>query len=141
MSPTSRELLETYFDWRGATHARLPPALSEWATTKPQPGRLTVDGERGHLSVRSLRSIAWDRCPVLLLKEHRVHPPSIESLRRLGLSRRQAEVLQLLASGKDTREIAQQLAIASATVSKHLEHIFQRLGVSSRGEAIIRILN
>jgi DNA-binding NarL/FixJ family response regulator len=77
----------------------------------------------------------------LLLTEDRARPPAIEELLLLGLTRRQAKVLRLIACGEASRQIAAELGVSTATVSKHLEHIYARLGVSSRAEAIARVLS
>ena len=52
-----------------------------------------------------------------------------------GLSRRQLEVLRLVASGKSNREIASALVISEHTVARHLQNIFVKLDVSSRAAA------
>jgi DNA-binding NarL/FixJ family response regulator len=52
------------------------------------------------------------------------------------LTRREAEVLRLLASGRAQPEIAEQLVISPSTVSSHIEHILSKLGVHSRAEAV-----
>jgi DNA-binding CsgD family transcriptional regulator len=62
-------------------------------------------------------------------------PPSLDALAELGLTRRQAEALQLLASGASEHEIAARLGISVRTAQKHLEHCYRRLGVKSRSEA------
>ena len=64
--------------------------------------------------------------------------PSPERLRGLGLTRRQAEILSLLASGAGVAEIATDLYLSPATVRKHLENVYARLGVHTRAEAIAR---
>ena len=51
------------------------------------------------------------------------------------LTRRQVEVLALVAAGKANREIAAELVISEHTVRRHLQNIFVRLGVSSRAAA------
>jgi DNA-binding CsgD family transcriptional regulator len=54
---------------------------------------------------------------------------------RHGLSERELEVLQLVASGKSNREIAATLVISEHTVARHLQNIYAKLGLSSRAGA------
>jgi DNA-binding CsgD family transcriptional regulator len=68
--------------------------------------------------------------------------PDLERLARLagsprpgGLSRRESEVLILVAAGKTNRAIAAELFISEKTVARHVSNIFTRLGLSSRSEA------
>jgi HD-GYP domain-containing protein (c-di-GMP phosphodiesterase class II) len=53
----------------------------------------------------------------------------------LGLSEREVEVLRLLAGGMSNPEIAGALVISRKTVEHHVEHIFNKLGVTSRTAA------
>jgi DNA-binding response OmpR family regulator len=53
-----------------------------------------------------------------------------------GLTRRELEILRLLACGMDHIDIARDLVIAVKTVEKHIEHILLKLGVHSRAQAI-----
>ena len=46
-----------------------------------------------------------------------------------------AEVLCLLAAGKDNAAIAAQLGVTVATIRRHLERIYEKLGVHSRTDA------
>jgi ATP/maltotriose-dependent transcriptional regulator MalT len=55
-----------------------------------------------------------------------------------GVSRREAEVLALLSRGLRNDEIGATLFLASGTVEKHLEHVYAKLGVSSRVLAAAR---
>lgn len=57
------------------------------------------------------------------------------------LSRREQEVLSLLALGLRNRAIAEKLYVGEETVKSHLKSIYRKLGVSNRGEAIATALN
>jgi DNA-binding NarL/FixJ family response regulator len=54
-----------------------------------------------------------------------------------GLSPREVEVLRLLAAGLSNREIADELFLSARTVERHLTHLYTKLGVRGRAEAII----
>ena len=67
--------------------------------------------------------------------------PSANLLRRprpIHLPPRQREVLQLLAEGLTTREIAQQMGIRVRTVALHIRGIKEHLGTQSRSQAVAR---
>jgi predicted ATPase/DNA-binding NarL/FixJ family response regulator len=63
--------------------------------------------------------------------------PSIEALVD-PLSERERTVLRLLAAGYSNPQIANELVVAHSTVKKHINHIYSKLGVSSRIQAVIR---
>jgi DNA-binding CsgD family transcriptional regulator len=52
-----------------------------------------------------------------------------------GLTAREVEVLRLVAAGKTNREIAKTLVLSDHTVRRHLQNIFNKIGVSSRAGA------
>ena len=52
-----------------------------------------------------------------------------------GLSPRELEVIRLVAAGRSNREIAASLVISEHTVARHIQNIYAKLGVSSRGAA------
>jgi two-component system nitrate/nitrite response regulator NarL len=54
----------------------------------------------------------------------------------LGLTGREDEILKLLASGLSHQAIADRLVISPKTVTTHVQHIFAKLGVHSRAEAV-----
>jgi len=56
----------------------------------------------------------------------------------LGLTPREAEVLAWVAQGKTNRETGMILEMSTRTVQKHLERVFDKLGVESRTGAILR---
>jgi DNA-binding NarL/FixJ family response regulator len=53
-----------------------------------------------------------------------------------ALTRREIDVLQLVAAGRRNRDIARQLHIGEATVKSHLLHIYDKLGVDDRTHAV-----
>jgi DNA-binding CsgD family transcriptional regulator len=68
--------------------------------------------------------------------------PITEALRhRYGISRREADVLALVARGKTNPEIAASLFLSAGTVRKHLEHVYTKLGVATRAQATASALN
>ncbi|MGZ4793437.1 MAG: LuxR C-terminal-related transcriptional regulator, partial [Ilumatobacteraceae bacterium] len=52
-----------------------------------------------------------------------------------GLTRREVDVLRLIAEGKTTRDIAAQLFISSKTADNHIQHIYTKLAVTNRSAA------
>ena len=50
------------------------------------------------------------------------------------LTKREGDVLRLLAKGASVSHIEERLYISSSTVSTHMKHIYQKLDVHSRGE-------
>lgn len=64
---------------------------------------------------------------------------SANSSRRKGsLSEREREILRLISEGRSNKRIAQSLAIAPETVKSHAKHIFIKLAVATRAEAVSR---
>lgn len=63
-----------------------------------------------------------------------------ESLKHLGLTPRQVQVMHLIIKGKGLTLIAQELGCTEATVRKHIENLYRRLGVQTRTAAIAQVL-
>jgi DNA-binding NarL/FixJ family response regulator len=61
-----------------------------------------------------------------------VHQPSPD----VPLSRRESEILQRVAYGATTKEVAHDLGISVHTVKTHLERIFEKLGANDRAQAV-----
>jgi len=64
--------------------------------------------------------------------------PNTRARQTLGISDRELEVLQLLASGQSNKEIASQLQVSPNTVKTHVTRLFEKLDVRRRTEAIVR---
>jgi len=61
-------------------------------------------------------------------------------LLKLGLTPRAAEALLWLAQGKTNGDIATILGITESTVKKHVQEMFEKLGVETRGAAAVRAI-
>ena len=72
----------------------------------------------------------------LLSAVHRMGQPHEIELWPDGLTKREGEILSLIASGLTNREIASQLFIGGATVKTHINRIFSKIGVADRDDAI-----
>jgi len=59
-----------------------------------------------------------------------------ERVTRIQLTPRELSTLRLMADGKANKEIAADLGISERTVKTHLGHLFEKLGVTSRTEAV-----
>ena len=144
-SPMARRWLSSFFcDDRAAPNDMLPERLRRWVrfsqTTlegKQSDLRpcapLTVESDEGRLQIRMLKS-GCDGDLVLLMRRE-VGGDRHESLRRLGLARRESEVLFWISKGKTNGETATILSITRKTVDKHVERIHRKLGVETRTAA------
>jgi DNA-binding NarL/FixJ family response regulator len=93
----------------------------------PEPAAATAalrEGASGHLSPNHLTA---DVLLQAVREASRAH---------LGLSSRESEVMDLIASGRSNGEIARGLFLSEKTVKNHVNRIYAKLGVSSRAAAI-----
>ncbi|MBS3951498.1 MAG: response regulator transcription factor [Methylomicrobium sp.] len=75
----------------------------------------------------------------LLFLSKRQETWDMEALREsLGLTGREAEILMWISRGKTNKEVGIILGSSPRTVNKHLEHIFEKLGVSTRAAAVAK---
>jgi DNA-binding NarL/FixJ family response regulator len=134
------------------TGISLPPQVGAWLS-RPAPGTaaanesIVVAAHGVKIRFRLLSRLA-DNEVLLVIQQaesaeiERVGINKLQS--RLGLTKREAEVLYWLSCGKSNRDIADILAISYRTVDKHLEHLFTKIGVESRSGAIatsVRVLD
>jgi DNA-binding CsgD family transcriptional regulator len=110
----------------GLLPASLEPALAPGAAIAIG----TATGMR--LSVRNLGAAALGET-MLLFAIQREGPAA--RLADAALTPRETEVLSWLAKGKTNRDIGEILGTSPRTVNKHLEHIFEKLGVETRAAA------
>jgi DNA-binding NarL/FixJ family response regulator len=68
------------------------------------------------------------------------HEPLRDPLKDEKLSQREMEILQGLSKGYSTKEISEHFCISISTVNTHLRHIYEKLHVRSRTEAVLKYL-
>lgn len=71
----------------------------------------------------------------LAQRTHDLQDADLSRLLEAALTPRETEVVTWLARGKTNRDIAEILGMSHRTVNKHLEHIFEKLGVETRAAA------
>lgn len=147
ISELAQQWLKSYFANTPA-HNSLPKELRHWierqnSTVKQPvsiplfPETLFVPHENRRLVIRMAENTSEQRI-VLLTEEQPVFTPAL--LETLGLTHRESEVLRWVAEGKSNPEIGIILDLSPRTVSKHLENIFQKLGVESRTAALLYVV-
>jgi DNA-binding CsgD family transcriptional regulator len=145
MTPRANALLTKYFDRRAPRRDVLPDLLQRWIEEQQmrltdssdvppllEPLALQHNGSR--LSVRLFR----DSNQILLLLEE--SSPPAQRIDGFGLTRRESEVLAWVGRGKTNRDISAILGMSPRTVQKHVEHIFQKLGVETRTAAATKAI-
>lgn len=136
------DLLTRYFSAK--ILVRLPEAIEAWIETDGGSGResagpLVIERGRGTLTVRHFSEGNSNNATMLLLEEKvEINDPAV--LQQLGLTPREAEVLFWMTQGKSSPEIAVILEAANNTVKKHVQNIFQKLGVENRTAAALLAL-
>ncbi len=141
-TPLARRLLGEYFaDEPHADHA--PPALHHWlgqalAATRADPPQaplpLNIARDARRLIFSLHEETAEGEWLVVLREEN--DAAQIEALlAAFPLTRKEAEVLYWVCKGKTSPDIGDILGSSPRTVNKHLEHIYEKLGVENRTAA------
>ena len=68
------------------------------------------------------------------------HTQELRGFAALPITQREREVMTWLAAGKTDREIAGILGASPRTVQKHLQHLYEKLGVETRTAAVMRAM-
>ena len=87
------------------------------------------------LTVHLFRDVTATKV-LLELVRNRLHAPETSSNGASPLTRRESEILRLMATGANTKVLAERLHVSPATVRNHVQNIFTKLGVHSRLEAV-----
>jgi len=138
MTDLARERLIRFFETERRSADRLPEMLEGWLKNLDQTDKflaprpiLVVEQDGKRLEVRL---VSEPDTNLLVLDEYSTKfDPSV--LQHLGLTRREAEVLCWVARGRTSGEIGLIIGARPRTVEKHVEKIFQKLGVETRTAA------
>lgn len=140
MTPQAATWLQSYFPNPNG-FSQLPEQLHSWV--RHQIAQLNIDtpclplhlqqGDR-KLTIRLVIDRPGEQYLLLLAQEQVLS--LLASLKLIGLSKREAEVLSWIIKGKDNHAIALEMKILHSTVRKHLENIYSKLNVQSRTEAV-----
>lgn len=144
-TPLAKQYLQQYFaEWAAMQSHQLtpelPPMIYQWLehclqaqTTAQTMPELNVNrgNAKLHMSVASTSEEQW----VLVLRVHS-DEVQIEALGKLfQLTKRESEVLYWTVRGKTNKDVGEILGTSPRTINKHLEHVFQKLGVETRTAA------
>ena len=135
LSPSAAALLRKYYPTKKRDRRQLPDDVWRWflhevhKEEKSQP--LIARRPESRLSMSLLRTATGH---LIVLKESVEEDPR-NILSRMGLTKREAEVILWVSQGKQNAEVAGILGISVGTVRKHMEHILHKLQCGTRGAA------
>jgi DNA-binding CsgD family transcriptional regulator len=114
----------------------LPRKITRWISTHPGRGQhASLLGKKDKTQLYLRREHSYTEDSVVLLLELIKGKSEERSRRYRNLTPREREVLFWIGRSKSNSEIASILGITTATVGKHLEHIYPKLGVENRTAA------
>jgi DNA-binding CsgD family transcriptional regulator len=119
--------------WFGADDNGTPAQLAAWLDAGPaQP--LTVIRGAARLTFTAADTCSPEQWMIVLREES--DTARVQALMALfRLTQRESEVLHWVIQGKTNRDIGDILGMSPRTVNKHLEHVFEKLGVETRTAA------
>jgi len=138
-TPLARQWLDIYFP----SHAKssLPPQISPWlqravrarSASEEAAALVIAQGTRRLIFTlgEAEEAVQWS----LVLREEADDALVQSLMAKHRLTQREAEVLHWLSKGKTNRDIGDILGTSPRTVNKHLEHVFEKLGVETRTAA------
>jgi len=129
-TPLARQWMGQYFD---AEDGAAPPQLAAWLATAPAQPLTVIRG-----AARLIFTAADVRSPeqwMIVLREESDTARVQALIALFRLTQREGEVLHWVIQGKTNRDIGDILGMSPRTVNKHLEHVFEKLGVETRTAA------
>ncbi len=142
-SPQAQQWLAEFFgahedaacmSWLAQWGARGGETEKTDGSEKPEEGLCTLTLAGRTLTARRLGSAGLGEV-MWLLGLRAVNAPAASRLATASLTQRETEVLSWIAKGKTNRDVGDILGVSPRTVNKHLEHVFEKLGVETRAAA------
>jgi DNA-binding NarL/FixJ family response regulator len=132
-TPLARQWLAEAFGSEACAAEMLSPWLrAQAAQALPEP---LVHARAGRRFTFMLHEPSGDGGWLVVLRQASDAPPQAVLAQAFGLTAREAEVLYWVTQGKTNRDIGDILGTSPRTVTKHLEHVFEKLGVETRTAA------
>jgi DNA-binding NarL/FixJ family response regulator len=129
-SPETRVILITIDESRGAISDAIQAGVSGYLLKDASPEDL-VGAARNAVEGNA---VIHPQLTKTFIEE--VHLAEVEGTKAMPLSKREREILQKVADGATTRQVATDLGISPHTVKTHLERIFEKLGANDRAQAV-----
>ena len=138
-TPLARQLMQQYY--ASAADAQMPEQLLEWMRAQAEAS--AQGSEQKPLAVvRGARQLVFtlqkrtsDDDWLIVMREVSDAATVEAMMQTFRLTLREAEVLYWVVKGKTNRDIGDILGLSPRTVTKHLEHVFQKQGVETRTAA------
>ena len=112
-------------------------AFQAMRQARPHREALTAEEAQKELELASRTGRLDSEAVAAVLAAAGQRPRRRRDLRPSGLTERQVEVLRLVAEGCSNREVAKRLYISPRTADHHVQHIYSKIGVSSRAAAAL----
>ena len=92
--------------------------------------------------IQTIRSVSREGVSIPPTIEHKLlkgirKPDFLSGTKRAHLTKREVKILRLVASGNTNKEIVKKLFMSEKTVKNHLNHIYRKLGVKNRAQAVV----
>ena len=129
-APDTKVILITIDESRGAISDAIQAGVSGYLLKDASPDAL-IDAARNAVEGNA---VIHPQLTKTFIEEVRMADP--DAPRTAPLSKREREILQKVADGATTRQVATELGISPHTVKTHLERIFEKLSANDRAQAV-----
>lgn len=147
LSNSATKILYDYFPLKQSVETikknepLLPEPILKQIRAKTQNNQLILtDVQIGDLHTGKIVPSSQAAEYILLIQESNQEWNLATLKKSFGLTAREAEILMWVSRGKTNKEVGLILETSPRTVNKHLEHIFEKLGVPTRTAAVAKVL-